>query len=1425
MDFIKLIGVNHHNLKNIDIEIPHNKFTVITGVSGSGKSTLAENVIYKDAERRYLETYSVYARQFLNKLNRPDVEHISGLRPAIRLEQKNYTSSIRSTVGTISELNSLIRLLFARLGKSDNKELKINRSLFSFNKPEGQCQKCKGIGIVEQIDSKSLIKDENKTLREGALVITTPSGYTIYSQVTIDVMNEVCNSEGFSVDIPWKDLTDYQKNIVLFGSDKIKILYGKHALESRMKWKGITAKPREEGYYKGIIPVMEEILKRDRNKNILRFVKTNKCDKCSGSRFNLDALSVKFKNKNIAEILSFSIEELIGFFRNLKFESENQELAKKITGEIIKKSEILSDLGLSYLSLNRNAESLSGSEASRLKLASQISNSMRGVLYIFDEPAAGLHAYDLEKLLAKIFELRDNGNTVVAVDHNKQIINSADYVIELGPDAGINGGNLIYQAWKPDWNKFYNNFPESKTARYLSDKEHFRFKNKKNANKFLSIKGANSRNLKNVNIDIPLNQLVVVTGVSGAGKSSLIKYTLANYLNHKLNKKDIDFGKFNQISGIENIDKIIEADQSPIGKTPRSNPATYTKLFDEIRDLYSNLEESKKNKLTKSHFSFNVKAGRCETCLGAGYIQTGMHFLSNVEYLCPDCNGKRFLDNVLDIKYNDKNIFDVLELSVNQAIEFFKGEKNIIDILNVLSDLGLGYIKLGQRSNSLSGGESQRIKLAAELAKQSKGKTLFVLDEPTRGLHFHDIDVLLKALNKLINTGNSIIVIEHNLYFIQSADYVIDIGPQRAKNGGNIVFEGTPQDLINCKKSLTAKALNNYYNKTEIKIQKTLDITKSIDFKGVTTNNLKNIDICLPLNKLIVVCGLSGSGKSSLIFDTIYSESQRLFNENFFTYFRTKLPNNKKAGFESANGLSPAIALQQRKLNANEYSTIATITEIYDYYRLLFSRFAQMQFPEKANKFTAGHFSFNQAHACCNKCQGLGFNYFPDEEKIISNPEKSIFDGAMNATKTGKFYSDINGQYIAILQAVAISKNIDFSIPWEKLAQKYKEIAFLGCKDEMFDVVWNFKRGNNSGNHNFKSKWIGFSAYILEEFNRKQADNKAEQILPLMKKVICNSCKGQRLNNLSLSVKILNKNISDLTKLSVNQTIIFFNQTDKYFNVNEKVIFKKISIEVLKRLNIISNLGLDYLKLNRLTNSLSGGESQRIRLAGMIGTELTGITYILDEPTTGLHTTDNEKLIIKLKELRDLGNTVIVAEHDEEIIRNADYIIDMGVGAGEYGGNIVFEGNFDNLLKSKNSLTASYLKNNNSNIYRNYNKIYNKIISVENANANNLKSISFDIYDSCINVITGVSGSGKSSLLIDVIKKSLQNKKAINCQNFVIHNNFDKIIIVDKNLPKKSILSTPVSYSGVLDLIRELFAKQAQNLNLKINKSHFSLNT
>ena len=1390
---INIKGANENNLKSVDVEIPHNKLTVITGISGSGKSSLAFDIIFKEGQRRYLETFSSFARQHLAKLNRPEVEHISGLRPAISVDQKTTIRNSRSTVGTLTGLYDYLRLIYARLGKSEIKNLEISRNLFSFNSPTGACPACKGLGVTDKIDSELLIDSSEKSLREGALLITTPTGYIIYSQVTMDVMDQVCNSEGFNVDIAWKDLTDKQKEIILYGSDKIKIPFGKHTLESRMKWSGITAKPREEGYYKGIISIMEEILKRDRNKNILRFAKTITCESCNGKRLSKKALSVKYNNKSISDLAALSIIELNEEVNNFK-----GKVAGSIKEQILKRTELLIKLGLGYLTLNRESTSLSGGEAQRIRLANQSCSNLSGILYVFDEPSIGLHEKDNIQLLRVLKNLVAIGNTVVVVEHDELTIKNSDWIIDIGPLAGKNGGEILFCGATDEF--LILKIQKSLTHDYLTNKTKFPKFNKRKGKGEINVVNANKNNLNNINVDFKLNSLNVISGVSGAGKSSLIEFLLENTFKKKNN--DI-------------INSIIHIDQSPIGRTPRSNPVTYTKVFDHIREMFAKQPEANENGWKKNHFSFNVVGGRCEDCHGAGVKQIGMHFIGNIDVLCDTCYGKRFLDETLNIKIRDKSIYDILEMQIDEALLFFNDNPKIVKILSTLNQLGLGYLTLGQPATTLSGGEAQRVKLATELSKNTKGHTLYILDEPTTGLHIADIEILVEALQLLVDKSNTVICIEHHLEVIKSADHVVDIGPESGNNGGELIYQGTPENIVNCDRSYTGKAINEEYSiKKELLPIPSSNISKkdSIYFKGVTTNNLKNIDIEFPKNKITVITGVSGSGKSSLAFDTLFSEGQNRFTENLSAYARTFFANYSNADFSECNGLTPTIAISQKYIKGNPRSTVGTITEIYDYYRLLFSRAGNTYLPASA-------FSFNHKDGACEKCNGLGKVIVADTDRLITNPEKSLLNGALGGTKTGKFYGDPNGQFISILKAVGKHYNINYELPCNKLSETALKLAFYGTGDIIYDVKWDYKRKERKGIYEFNKNWIGFLEHVNEEYERKHADKRSEGMMNVMKEITCPKCNGNRLKNSVLNVKINNCNISELSKKSVVDNINFI---DSFSNSNKT--FRNICIEIIRRLKSLQNIGLPYLTVDRSSESISGREAQRLRIASLLSSEISGTTYILDEPTIGLHNRDTDKLIETITKLRDIGNTVVIVEHDEKIIKSADNIIEIGPDAGNNGGEIVFEGTINELQKS-NTKTGNYLNIEKIQIGKNYSVNAKKeYISIKKANANNLKNIDVSIPINCIVAVTGVSGSGKTSLVKNVVSDSAKDKKAVLCESISGLDKFDNVFSISQKSITASITSNMATYIGLFDMIRDIFANSSQAKTNRIKRQDFSFN-
>lgn len=928
VDKIVIKGARENNLKNIDIDIPKNKLVVMTGVSGSGKSSLAFDTIYAEGQRRYVESLSAYARQFIGVNEKPDVDSIEGLSPSISIDQKSTNKNPRSTVGTITEIYDYLRLLFARIGipycpnhhipitsqsieemtnkvmeytgktvtilspivhgekgthkdlfdelrkegyskvrvngrimslneeitleknikdnidivmdkvtvddiergrifeaieestkKADGKVvilvddneilmsekyacIKCNYSipeleprLFSFNAPYGACPECKGLGTKLKISEELLIPDWNKSIMDGGISAVSMDSSTYFTQI-----ETVCRFYGIDMNAPLKDIPREKLDYVLYGTNEIMEF-------NYVSKNGNTRNTRST--YEGVIPALERRYIETKSGWIREwldgFMVETECPVCKGKRLQKSVLSIYINDKNIFDMTDMSIGDLLEFLRKLKLTNEQKEISELILKEIISRLEFLNNVGLSYLTLTRSAGTLSGGEAQRIRLATQIGSRLSGVLYVLDEPSIGLHQKDNEKLINSLKEMRDLGNSLIVVEHDTDTMLAADYLIDIGPGAGEFGGQVM-AAGTPE--EVMHN-PNSLTGKYLSGVEKIEIpkKRRKGNGLKISIKGAKENNLRNINVDIPLNKLVVVTGVSGSGKSSLINEVLYKTLANNLYRSKVVPGKHKEILGLENIDKVVQITQDAIGRTPRSNPATYVGVFDDIRDLFASTKEAKMRGFDKGRFSFNVKGGRCENCWGDGVKKIEMHFLADVYVPCDVCKGKRYNKDTLEIKYKGKNISEVLDMRVSEAIEFFANVPKIYNKLKVMMDVGLSYIKLGQSAPTLSGGEAGRVKLAKELQKKATGKSLFILDEPTTGLHTDDIKKLLVILNRIVDNGDTVIVIEHNLDVIKVADHIIDLGPDGGKNGGKVVVTGTPEEVAKCAKSYTGEFL------------------------------------------------------------------------------------------------------------------------------------------------------------------------------------------------------------------------------------------------------------------------------------------------------------------------------------------------------------------------------------------------------------------------------------------------------------------------------------------------------------------------------------------------------------------------------------------------------------------------------------------
>ena len=930
-------GAKEHNLKNINIEIPRDKLVVITGLSGSGKSSLAFDTLYAEGQRRYVESLSAYARQFLGLMEKPDVESIEGLSPAISIDQKTTSKNPRSTVGTVTEIYDYIRLLYARIGvpycpncgkkiekqtidqivdnileldegikiqvlapiirgrkgefvkilsdfqkdgfvrarvdgeavelsddiqidrkKKHNIELIVDRliikpdirsrltesvevalkhannlvsidiqgkevrlysknyacpdcgisfdelspRMFSFNNPFGACPTCTGIGYLMKIDPDLIIPDKNKTLYDGVKAFGASNmkkGETMAKMY----FESIAKHYGVDISVPIKKLPkDFLD----------KILYGTGTDEIDFEYESAAGVRKFRAPFEGVIPTLERRHNETKSQGMRDFyefyMSNSECPDCKGARLKKEVLAVRVGEKNINELTSMSIDKIKTYLNSLELNKKDKMIADQILKELNKRLQFLMDVGLEYLTLSRSAGTLSGGEAQRIRLATQIGSGLTGVLYILDEPSIGLHQRDNEKLIATLKKLRDLGNTVLVVEHDEDTMYAADQIIDIGPGAGVHGGNVMAQGTAEEVKLVSN----SVTGQYLSGRKQIKVpvKRRKSNGRSIEVKGATEHNLKNVNVKFPLGQFICVTGVSGSGKSTLVNEVLYKTIAKELNGSNEKPGKCKEIIGLDNIDKIINIDQSPIGRTPRSNPATYTGVFDIIRDIFANTNEAKMRGYEKGRFSFNVDGGRCEACNGDGILRIEMHFLPDIYVPCEVCKGKRYNKETLEVKYKGKTIADVLDMTVEEALQFFENIPRIKQKIQTLYDVGLGYIKLGQPSTTLSGGEAQRIKLAAELSKKATGKTLYILDEPTTGLHIADVHKLVEILQRLVDTGNSIIVIEHNLDLIKTADYIIDLGPEGGDNGGQVVAVGSPEQIVKNDRSYTGKFLKKY---------------------------------------------------------------------------------------------------------------------------------------------------------------------------------------------------------------------------------------------------------------------------------------------------------------------------------------------------------------------------------------------------------------------------------------------------------------------------------------------------------------------------------------------------------------------------------------------------------------------------------------
>lgn len=1587
---------HEHNLKHVHLDLPRNAMVVVTGVSGSGKSSLAFDTIFQEGQRRYVESLSSYARQFIGSMKRPEVESIRGISPTISIDQKTINRNPRSTVGTVVEILDHYRLLYARLGEPHcpqcgkrieaqtvdqivdhlfcdqagqsvvvlapmvqerkgeyRKELQELREkgftrvrvdgvlyrleevpaleryekhtieavvdrlilepknqsrtreavesalrwsggkwvsflfndsiyeqqstdlacancrislpeleprLFSFNDSQGQCPVCKGLGRHYQLEESLIIPDTSLSINEGAIKPQVQAGHIMFSQHGWAEFRALAKHYKFSLDTPWKKLSSKARQVILYGSDvPIKYTTVRESFHKSREVELFEIIP-------GIIPVMQQLWDKWHISLLQKYMFHEVCHECHGTRLGPAARSVLFRGKGIHELSVWSVEQSQEFFESLQLSHREELVGKEIFKEIRSRLGFLTQVGLGYLTLNRGAATLSGGEAQRIRLASQVGAGLQGVLYVLDEPSIGLHPRDNEKLLGILDRLRAQGNSLIVVEHDEETMRRADCVVDIGPGAGSQGGQVVAVGTVAELAAH----PQSLTGAYLSGRRRIDVPLERRVvqpkTPWLRVKGARANNLKNIQVDIPLQGIfTVVTGVSGSGKSTLVNQILRKALaKHFHGAEDLP-GDHDSIEGLEHLDKVIEIDQSPIGRTPRSNPVTYTKIFDDIRDLFAALPESKVRGYTKSRFSFNVKGGRCDLCEGAGVQEIQMQILPNVQVPCEACDGKRFNAATLEIHYKGHTIADVLGMTIDEALVFFADLPKISKPLAVLQEIGLGYLQLGQPSTTLSGGEAQRMKISTELRRPGTGKTLYLLDEPTTGLHFEDIRRLLECLHRLVDVGNSMVVIEHNLDVIKCADWVIDMGPEAGFEGGEVVATGTPEQIVACKNSHTgrflAPVLNNELpsllpavadRSLEWKADPDLDIV----LEGGRKHNLKNISVRIPRHQLTVVSGLSGSGKSSLAFDTLFAEGQRRFVESLSTYARRFLGKMDRGSVDSIHGLAPAIAIDQGSASRSPRSTVATLTELYDYFRILWARIGQahcVHCGKPAHKYSCAEVA-NELKSLPEKSmvQVLFPIWLSDSNRtfmVQSQDQLSLMSGKLQELGFRTLY--INGEWYDLPLKKVPTKVAEVwvlvdRVPLtagnrvrlvESLERAYEEgngvLAVMAGKQGPLRIYsqmpgcgacrWFFDKDLDPKNFSFNTHW-GACDHC--------------QGLGVIQGSMCVHCHGERLKPEFRAVTVGDSNISKVSALTIASADQWFKGL-RLHGASQKIA-QPLLREIHGRLDFLKRVGLEYLGLDRSGETLSGGEAQRIRLASQIGSGLEGVLYVLDEPTVGLHQRDTRQLIDSLYKLRDLGNTLVVVEHDLEFIRAADHVLDMGPGAGEHGGEVVAWGSPQKLAQKSalqqfpqshtvQALTGDFVLKN-TGVLPHMDSSNGEWIRLSGVQHNNLKNISVQIPLGAITAVTGVSGSGKSTLVMDSLlplvtqKLSRSRRKILSRAQLELPPSVQGVLLVDQDPIGGTPRSTPASYTGVLDSLRKLFASLPQSKVKGFDAGRFSYN-
>ncbi len=1410
---ISVKGAKENNLKNVNIDF-ESGITVVTGISGSGKTSLIFDTLYHEANRRFLDVFS--SRSSNLKGFPAKVDNITGLGPTIAVGQNLLNRNPLSTLATASGIHPFLRLIYATFG-------------------ERHCSKCDApLQVLKEdeiIDKLLLLKKKYDLIIFAPMLIDVKGSH----RTLLELLIENFKQEDIIVDgKPYRGEKLHPKKK---HSVKLKIgIIDKNT--SVKKVREILQQVNSLGI--NAVEVQSDIIKLTLSQESICVVCGNwfgelralhfhsQCSYCKGSGCNICketglhplAVPVLLNGKNLPNLLIKPVDEVRKLLKNVDL----PHTADRVLFEITKRLEALQQVGLGYLSLNRSSPTLSRGESQRVRLAVAISSKLEDMLYVLDEPTIGQHMADVSNFLPIFQKLK---GPVIFVEHDRFAAAIAKRAIDIGPDAGTSGGEIVFDGSTEDlWKS------STYTGQYFSMRKKVTLHTKRNSQaEFLTIKEANLRNLKNIDISIPLNRLTVVTGVSGSGKSTFVIDVLVASLLSK------------EVRGCKKIIgsriKPVIVDQNPIGRNPRSNPATYTKLSDIIRDIYAS-----KTPLTSSHFSFNRPAGACTMCKGIGAKEVKMKYLPSQWITCSSCGGERFSDEVLKntVNFNGKrlSIAEFYTLSVSKAYSLIQSDKDIVKkyqqdalrILKAMIDVGLGYLPLGQPSTTLSGGEAQRVKLAKYLGKATLRNSIIILDEPSTGLHPKDIIGLLNVLDCLVAVGATILVVEHNSDIIRAADWVIDLGPKAGDLGGELVFSGSPKELQNDKKSLTGQFLNSekLIHPSTIASQREYVASSSISIKGARIHNLRNISVNFPKNTLIVVTGVSGSGKSSIVSDILENEARKRFLETLSLYERQGVREGPEVPVDSVTGLGVTISIGPRKRSYNLRSNVNHETGIAHQLAILYANIGEKECSEcgtqlerkeewycpacgnREAKAKVRHFSSQNYAAACETCNGIGSLRKPRPEKLIVNSEKPICNGAMYSPgffPFGYICKPLNGGYY-ILRALAEKYNFDpETTPWNEMSKKAQD-AFLFGHPEPLEGISIGRKGRT---HHFKQKYPGFYGWI-RDWDVGGTYTETE---------ICLTCKGGHLKSQYLAVTLAGYNIHELSDLSIAEIIKILSKIAIPENIPKYSTASLLKIQ--KRLKFLNQVGLGYINLNRIHGTLSAGEAQRIKLAGLLGSGLTSLTILLDEPSRGLHPSEVSNLLVALKELKDEGNTVIIVEHDPVIIRAAEYIIDVGPGPGVAGGKIVAKGSIEEILQ-KSTITAKWLQGKRKFDYPTSRRVPNDWMKITGAEENNLKGKEIKLPLGVLVGVCGVSGSGKSTLMIDTIGRALVPKKQTTSVAYEpikpgkhkeIIGTPKRVVLVDQT---RREITNPFTFLGLAKTFYDIFAETeiAQALGLDSKK-------